>query len=95
MMETLKCDKCGNTSLTLLSSNIQGLNKVIDIYFCRKCQTGKTVSTMREAISVDDIPSNTDNYPDVDIDVEDSYEELQEPENPYEDDDGGWDPSIG
>lgn len=95
MTEPLKCDKCGDTSLTLLSSNIQGLNKVIDIYFCRKCQTGKTVLTVREAISVDDIPSNTDNYPDVDIDVEDSYEELQEPENPYEDDDGGWDPSIG
>lgn len=94
MTEPLKCDKCGNTSLTLLTSNIQGLNKVIDIYFCRKCQTGKTVITMRKAMSVDDIPTNTYNYPDVDIDVEDSYE-SQEPENPYEDDDGGWDPSIG
>jgi hypothetical protein len=27
--------------------------------------------------------------------VNDPYETTQEPENPYEDDDGGWDPSIG
>lgn len=91
MMEPLKCDKCSNTDLTLLSSNIQGLNKVIDIYFCRKCQTGKTVVTMRD-VEVSILNKiNMDDYGEVD----DSYEILQEPENPYEDDDGGWDPSIG
>lgn len=95
MSESLKCDKCGNTSLTLLTSNIQGLNKVVDIYFCRKCQTGKTVITMRKETLIDYREPNIDVYSD--LDVEDSYEsyESQEPENPYEDDDGGWDPSIG
>lgn len=92
MMEPLKCDKCGNTSLTLLTSNIQGLNKVVDIYFCRKCQTGKTVITMRD-VEVNNIKEiNIDEFGNVEDD--DSYE-VQEPENPYEDDDGGWDPSIG
>ena len=91
MTEPLKCDKCGTTSLTLLTSNIQGLNKVIDIYFCRKCQTGKTVVTMRnvEVSSINEI--DMDSYGE----VNDPYETTQEPENPYEDDDGGWDPSIG
>jgi hypothetical protein len=94
MTEPLKCDKCGNTSLTLLSSNIQGLNKFIDIYFCRKCQAGKTVITMKQDTFNDYRDPNIGGYSDIDIDVEDSYE-AEEPENPYEDDDGGWDPSIG
>jgi hypothetical protein len=89
MTEPLKCDKCGNTSLSLLSSNIQGLDRVIDIYFCRKCQTGKTVSTLRQSEVINDTPL------DVDVSVDDGDYETIEPENPYEDDDGGWDPNIG
>ena len=93
MTNPLKCDKCGSTSLTLLSSNIQGLEKVIDIYFCRKCQVGKTVTTLRENTPVADTPLNIDSYGDVNVD--DGDYEVLEPENPYEDDDGGWDPNIG
>jgi hypothetical protein len=93
MLEPLKCDKCGNTSLTLLTSNIQGLNKVVDIYFCRKCQTGKTVVTMREETFIEHREPEFDSYDDINENSDD-YETI-EPENPYEDDDGGWDPSIG
>lgn len=93
MTEPLKCNKCGNTSLSLLSSNIQGLDRVIDIYFCRKCETNKIVTTMRQENPIPDTPLNIDSYGDVDGDDGD-YETI-EPVNPYEDDDGGWDPSIG
>jgi hypothetical protein len=93
MTEPLKCDKCGNTSLTLLSSNIQGIDKVIDIYFCRKCQTSKTFITFRNTEPVLDAPINIDSFGDGD---RDDYEEiLEEPENPYEDEHDGWDPNIG
>jgi hypothetical protein len=44
-------------------------------------------------VEVDNIKEiNIDEFGNVEDD--DSYE-VQEPENPYEDDDGGWDPSIG
>lgn len=83
------CDKCGY-NLTLLNSNIQGLGKVIDIYYCPKCQIGKTIVTKTNI----EIPKI--NISDIGNFNEDDYEEvLEQSENPYEDNDGGWDPSIG
>ena len=91
MME-LKCDKCSSTQLTLLSSKIQGLDRLIDIYFCKSCQHSKIVTTLKnkepESLEPIDVP-----IPDTDdLDFEDTVSDLQ---NPYEDDDGGWDPNIG
>jgi hypothetical protein len=87
-MTELKCDKCAGTRLTLLSSKIEGLDRLIDIYFCRGCQHSKIVTTLK------------DNKPDIqDVHIPDEepfIEILDEPQNPYEDnDDGGWDPNIG
>ena len=94
MVQTLRCDKCEGTTFTLLASKMQGLNKVIDIFLCKNCKANKIVTTASEINSPIDIPTITDTYKDFDGEVD--YEEvIQEPENPYEDDDGGWDPSIG
>jgi len=51
------------------------------------------VVTMRQENPIPDTPLDIDSYGDVNGDDGD-YETI-EPENPYEDDDGGWDPSIG
>lgn len=92
MTHNLKCDKCEGTTFTLLASKMQGLNKVIDIFLCKNCKANKIVTTVAESNTPIDTPVNIDSYGDGD----DVYEEvLEEPENPYEDDDGGWDPSIG
>jgi protein-arginine kinase activator protein McsA len=94
MSKPSRCDKCEGTKFSLLLSKIEGLNKVIDIFLCTNCKANKIVVTSKEKNIVVDTPTNTDNYVDFDGDVD--YEEVaQEPENPYEDDDGGWDPNIG
>jgi len=94
MSKPLRCDKCEGTRFSLLLSKIEGLNKIIDIFLCTNCKANKIVVTSKEKNIVVDTPTNTDNYVDFDGDVD--YEEVtQEPENPYEDDDGGWDPNIG
>jgi len=96
-MTELKCDKCESTRLTLLSSKIQGLTRLIDIYFCKNCQHSKIVTTLKKETVVVD----TETYlnvpePDIpDIDEPDYEDVIEEPQNPYEDSDGGWDPSIG
>jgi len=79
--------------LSLLSSNIQGLEKVIDIYFCRKCQVNKIVTTLRESSVITDAPTNVDPF--IDDDGSDYEEVLEKPENPYDDEYDGWDPNIG
>ena len=94
-MTELKCDKCAGTRLTLLSSKIQGLTKLIDIYFCKDCQHSKIVTTLKNKE-----PENLEDLEPIDVPIPDfnepEYKEvLEEPENPYEDNDGGWDPSIG
>lgn len=92
MAQTLRCEQCGGTTFSLLASKIQGLNKVIDIFLCKDCKANKIVTTIAESNAPIDTPVNIDSYGDGD----NVYEEvLEEPENPYEDDDGGWDPSIG
>jgi hypothetical protein len=92
----LKCEKCGNTGLTLLSSKIEGLDRVIDIYFCKKCQQSKIVSTAKDSKNTE---TEVINVPAPDVETpeyeEDSELSLDQPENPYVDDDGGWDPNIG
>jgi hypothetical protein len=92
-MTELKCDKCESTRLTLLSSKIQGLERLIDIYFCKNCQHSKIVTTLKnkepkdlESIGVPDIP---------DVDDSDYQDTVSDIQNPYDDNDGGWDPSIG
>jgi hypothetical protein len=101
-MTELKCDKCESTRLTLLSSKIQGLNRLIDIYFCKNCQHSKIVTTLKNQDNDGDIHTmsviDTETYIDVpipDIDEPDYEDITNEPQNPYEDNDGGWDPSIG
>ena len=86
------CKNCGGTEFNLLASKIAGMDKVIDIYICRKCQYSLEVSTIKE--------TNPDFFLDDEVDVpvpDDDFNEVMdiEIENPYEDDDGGWDPSIG
>lgn len=91
MTEPLKCNQCGGTSFTMLASKIQGLDKVIDLYLCRECKTGKTVITTKQ-----DTPPTAE--PEVTVDdgdVEEYEEILEEPENPYEEEYDGWDPNIG
>jgi hypothetical protein len=96
-MTQLKCDSCGNTSLVLLSSNIQGLSHVIDIYFCKKCQQSKTISTPKNKNSFveNNIKLDLEDIDVPDFDEPDYEEVFEEPQNPYDDNDGGWDPSIG
>lgn len=94
MTSPLKCEHCGGTSFNMLASKMEGLNKVIDIFLCRQCKMSKIVMTPKlDEPSIQDAPTNIDAYGDVDKD--DGDYEILEPENPYEDDDGGWDPSIG
>ena len=94
-MTELKCDKCESTRLTLLSSKIQGLTRLIDIYFCKNCQHSKIVTTLKsETNTVIDTETYL-NVPEPDI-QEPEYEDVtNDPQNPYDDNDGGWDPSIG
>jgi hypothetical protein len=94
-MTEIKCDKCGNTGLTLLSSKIEGLDRVIDIYFCRKCQQSKIVSTLKNQEPTSDTNIEPIDVPIPDIDEPEYEEVLDEPENPYEDTYDGWDPNIG
>ena len=97
-MTELKCDKCESTRLTLLSSKIQGLERLIDIYFCKNCQHSKIVTTLKSETNT---VIDTETYlnvpePDIpDIDEPDYEDVTNEPQNPYDDNDGGWDPSIG
>jgi hypothetical protein len=48
---------------------------------------------MREETFIEHREPDFDSYDDINENSDD-YETI-EPENPYEDDDGGWDPSIG
>lgn len=84
------CKNCSSTEFTLMASKILGMDKLIDIYLCRKC--GHTL----QVITVKDAQPTINNF-EVDVPIpDDEFEDSvgMEPENPY-DDDGGWDPSIG
>lgn len=84
------CKNCGGTEFNLLASKIAGMDRVIDIYICRKCQYSLEVSTIKE--------TNPDFFLNEEVDVPDpEFEDVELfEEDPYEeDDDGGWDPSIG
>lgn len=86
------CKNCGGTEFNLVASNIIGMDKVIDIFICRKCQYSLQVTTIKDtnpdAFLKDefDVPVPEDDFVDV-MDIEEI--------DPYEDDDSGWDPSIG
>lgn len=83
------CKNCGGTEFNLLASNIVGMDKVIDIFICRKCQYSLEVSTVKE--------TNPDFFLNDEVDVPDpEFDDIELfEEDPFDDDDGGWDPSIG
>jgi protein-arginine kinase activator protein McsA len=74
------CKNCKGKEFTLLASEIQGLNKVIDIYICRNCKNALTVVTEKNQVEED---------------FDEDFHDVVFDKNPYDDNDGGWDPSIG
>jgi hypothetical protein len=83
------CRNCGGKDFNLIASNIVGMDKVIDIFICRKCHYSLEVSTVKDT-NPDFFLNDDVDVPDPDFDDVEIFEE-----DPYEDDDGGWDPSIG
>ena len=91
----MKCDKCGGERFSLIASRISGADKLIDVYLCLACQHSKQVviQTNKEEISVEpQFPVELDNDGDFDYETLDNAPDERDP---FDDDDGGWDPSIG
>jgi protein-arginine kinase activator protein McsA len=91
----MKCDNCGGERFSLVASRISGKDKLIDVYLCLACQHSKQViiETNKEEIRPVDVP-----IPDLDNDGDFDFETLDDASNerdPYDNNDGGWDPSIG
>jgi protein-arginine kinase activator protein McsA len=91
----MKCDKCGGERFSLVASRISGKDKLIDVYLCMTCQHSKQViiETNKEESYPVDVP-----IPDLDNDGDFDYETLDDASNerdPFDNNDGGWDPSIG
>jgi hypothetical protein len=92
----MTCDKCGGTSFALIGSKIQGKDKLIDVYLCRGCQYSKQViieTNKPEPIKLEP-PFSVDLDNDGDFEYE-TLEDLSNGRDPFDDNDGGWDPNIG
>lgn len=88
----MKCDNCGGERFSLVASRINGKDKLIDVYLCMSCQHSKQV--IIETDKQDDYPVDVP-IPDLDNDGDFEHEDWVE-RDPFDDDnDGGWDPSIG
>jgi protein-arginine kinase activator protein McsA len=87
----MKCDKCGGERFTLVASRISGKDKLIDVYLCMGCQHSKQViiETNKEEPTPNDV-----HIPDLDNDGDFESEDWVE-RDPFDDNDGGWDPNIG
>jgi protein-arginine kinase activator protein McsA len=87
----MKCDNCGGERFSLVASRINGKDKLIDVYLCMSCQHSKQViiETNKEESYPIDVP-----IPDLDNDGDFEHEDWVERDS-FEDNDGGWDPSIG
>lgn len=89
----MKCDKCGGERFSLIASRISGKDKLIDVYLCLSCQHSKQV--IIETNKEDDYPVDVP-IPDYDNDGDfDPFDHTPDERDPFDDDDSGWDPSIG
>jgi len=79
-MSKIVCKNCKGTNFNLIASQIQGMDKVIDVYICRDCKQTLPVVTAKK---------------DVEEDFDEDFHDVVFDKPPYDGDDGGWDPSIG